>query len=384
MRDSNFTEDDLAALAELIDEKTSESVKDDLEPLTPCEAVEKYFEARDGELGPSTVNSYKSSLGFFTRWCAEESIENVNDLTGKTLHNYRVWRREEAPVTVDRLSKKSEKTQQDILRKFIEILEGLDAVPTGLHEKVQSPTLKEGEDVRDEMLATDAARGIMDWLGKYEYASADHVVWTLLTSTGMRTGALHSLDVDDFHGGGDDPYLDLHHRPKTGTELKNDERSERTVYIPRETATVIEDYLEDVRPDVTDDYGRRPLLASMHGRLATSTIRIYVYKWTRPCKYLGSCPHDRDPDGPGGCVAAGRACDASKCPSSLSGHPVRRGYITQELRSEVPMAVVSARCDVSEDVIEKHYDRRTSEEKMQARKKLMELAHSVRPGYAQA
>jgi len=57
----------------------------------------------------------------------------------------------------------------------------------------------------------------------------------------------------------------------------------------------------------------------------------------------------------------------SSCPESVSPHPFGRGSITYWLWSDVPSRVVSDRADVSERVIEKHYDERTDQEKMEQR-----------------
>ena len=89
-----------------------------------------------------------------------------------------------------------------------------------------------------------------------------------------------------------------------------------------------------------------------------------VYRWTRPCAHGKECPHDRDPDD---CEANVRSA-ASKCPSSVSPHAIRHGSITHSLNSEIPDKVVSDRANVSPQVIEQHYDRRTEREKMEQRR----------------
>jgi integrase len=209
---------------------------------------------------------------------------------------------------------------------------------------------------------------IVAHLDRFEYASIEHVVWLLLTETGVRMGAVRALDVEDYRPDADHPHLQLVHRPETDTPIKNGPRGERRIGFSAEVCAAVDDYLEHQRPDVTDEHGRKPLLATGRGRVSTSTIRRYVYKWSRPCVLGRECPHDRDPDG---CEAVDVDC-ASGCPSSVTPHPIRRGYITHLLQAGVPVDVVSDRCNVSPKVIDRHYDVRSEEDKMRQRREVLD------------
>jgi site-specific recombinase XerD len=349
-----------------------------LEPVTPAKAIKMYLTDRTDELTQSSLETHRSALGFFRQWCSINSINNLNELTGRQLHQYRIWRRDDAPEKVDTLSKKTDKTQQDIIRTFIEYCESIDAVEPGLHEKVRSPALRQGETAREVTLDTQRANAVLEWLCKYEYASVEHVIWALLTETGVRTGTLHSLDVTDYEREAEIQYIAIRHRPATGTTLKNGNASERWVGLDSDICDIIDDYLVEQRPDSTDEYGRKPLLTVGRGRLAKSTIRKYVYKWTRPCFIGRECPHDREV---GECEATNDDA-ASKCPSSRSAHAVRRGYITHEL-SGVDRSSVSERCDVSEEVIREHYDARDEGKKMSDRQQAFEQARKQNGIYGQ-
>ena len=137
-------------------------------------------------------------------------------------------------------------------------------------------------------------------------------------------------------------------------------------------------YLDDKRVDQTDEHGRSPLLTTTHRRVSKSTIRTYFYAWTRPCAIGMECPYGRDPRE---CDAAKRNNWAFKCPDSLSTHPVRKGYITASLKDAIPKMVLSERCDVSEKILDRHYDFRTKQEKMEARMRLIKMAHQQNQKY---
>ncbi len=213
----------------------------------------------------------------------------------------------------------------DTLRVFIRWCELVDAVTLDLSTKVQSPSLAPGDNARDVLLDTEQANAVLAYLEKYEYASLPHVTLTLLWHTMMRRGAARALDVADYDP--NEQLLAVTHRPETGTPIKNGQEGERLVALNGWVCQLLDDWVADRRPDVADDHGREPLLATAHGRIHFTTIQGYVYDYTRPCVYTDECPHDRTSDT---CEAAQQAT-AYKCPSSVSPHAVRRGAITHWL-----------------------------------------------------
>lgn len=78
---------------------------------------------------------------------------------------------------------------------------------------------------------------------------------------------------------------------------------------------------------------------------------------------------DRDP---AACEPTDGLKDASKCPESVSPHAVRRGGITHWLQQDVPMRVVGDRANVSQDVLDAHYDRRSEREKAEQRREYLD------------
>lgn len=330
---------------------------------TPEEALDLFLQERSTESAESTIQAYKYRLQHFVRWCDEVAeIDNLNDLSGRDLHKYKLWRQEDGD-----LNQTSLKSQMDTLRVFVRFCESIDAVETDLHSKVISPTLSDGVGQRDVKLGAEEAGDLLDYLHRFEYASFAHTLILLLWRTGLRMGSVRALDLSDFNS--ESEYLAVQHRPESDTPLKNKQNGERYVALDPSVCATIEDYVEVNRPDVTGDYGREPLLATKNGRPGTNTIRTTVYRWTRPCQYRGTCPHGRDEDD---CEALEVRWGASKCPSSVSPHAIRRGSITHHLTQDVPEQVVSDRMNVSQRVLEDHYDRRSEEVKVEQRREYLD------------
>lgn len=328
-----------------------------LQPIGPEEAMELYLDHRRNEVAEQTLRSHQSRLRYFVNWCREQGIENLNDLTGRTLYEYRIWRRNDGD-----LSKVSEKTQMVTVRVFVKWLESIEAVEPDLHTKVQLPSLAADDDVRESMLSAEEAEALLTHLRRYRYASLQHVIMALAWRTSMRRGAIHALDVEDYNRG--DQYIEVVHRGETATPLKNQKNGERFVALRDDVCQLLDDWIAEKRPEVTDDYGREPLVATRHGRVHASTITSILYQLTRPCEYTGECPHGRSLDS---CEATA-VKSASRCPSSCSPHAARRGAITHWLKNDVPARVISDRANVGADVLEKHYDQRSNYEKMEQRR----------------
>lgn len=348
----------------------------ELEPAAPKEAKELYLADREQDLRASSLQTHESVLGFFESWCLKNGIKNLNDLSGRDLHRFRVWRREKAPTKTDKLSLHTEQTSQKILRQFLRYCVQIEAVQIGLPEKVQIPVVPDDERAKSETVDPDEAREIIDWLETYEYASLAHTTWVILADTGARISSIVALDLDDYRRAEDPPHLRV--RDREGTHLKNGNRGERLVSLRPSTCDVIDDYLAHQREDLRDAVGREPLLTTSFGRVSKSTVRKNVYRWTRPCARGQSCPHGRDAED---CEPAQKAASASRCPSSKSPHTVRRGYITHALNAGVDQALIGEKCDVTPEILEAHYDARDEREKMEVRQQAFELARRDHESY---
>ncbi|ELZ81762.1 phage integrase/site-specific recombinase [Haloferax elongans ATCC BAA-1513] len=333
---------------------------DELEPLEPVEAVEMYKQQRRDEVSEATLQSHGYRLKNFVKWCDNQGIDNLNDVGGRDIHRFRLWRSEQVNQT-------TLKSQMDTLRVFIRFCENIDGVRDGLSESIDSPAV-DRKPVREKDVVREAkASDILAHHDKYSYAGAHHAITRVLWETGMRAGAARSIDLDDLHLR--EEFIELHHRPEQDTPLKNKEKGERSVAVSTRTVNILRDYIKEHRHDVTDDYDRKPLFTTEYGRITKNTFQAYVYRLTRPCMYGQECPHDRNPDD---CEAVQGRMSASKCPDSVGPHAFRRGAITHFLGMDTPGEVVSDRLDVSKDVIDEHYDSRTEREKMELRRRYLD------------
>lgn len=213
----------------------------DLEPISPNEAVELYLDHREPELSEKSIQNHEYRLRSFLQWCEEEGIENMNSLTGRDLHRFRVWRRK-GSEEYNPVSKVTLRGILATLRVFLEFCQGIDAVEDGLRERVLLPEVNPDEESKDEKLDKDRAEAVLEHLDRFEYASRDHVIFAILWHTGIRLGTLRAFDVEDFDPTA--PCLEVRHRPETGTPLKNHGPAERSIAVGDHYAKVIQTYID--------------------------------------------------------------------------------------------------------------------------------------------
>ena len=172
-----------------------------------------HLRKRQDEVSEHTIEAHQYRLQHFLRLCEQRDVDNLNDLSGRDIHNYKLWRRDDGD-----LSRVTVNTQMDTLRVFIRFCERIDAVENDLSEKVISPTLGKGEDERSVHIGADRAKQLLEYLSKLRYASFEHALILLLWRTGMLMGAARSIDVDDYYL--EEARLRLEHRPTTGYPAK--------------------------------------------------------------------------------------------------------------------------------------------------------------------
>ena len=339
--------------------------QDDLEPLAPRDALDWYLEHRRDGLRTATRRKHRSALGTFVDWTDEEEIENMNDVGGRQLMQFKTWRKSEADLVTISLN-----GNLAILQRFLRFCENIDAVAEDVAERVPLPNVPPEEEVNYEVPTDEEVGAIRSYYRRFEYASRRHVEFELIAEVGIRLGAVRAIDLGDFDA--DEKVIHLRHRPEGtddyGTPLKNGPDGERIVNISDRLRNFVVDYADHNRADVTDTYDREPLFTTSGGRPSTATIRRDFYKMSRPCAYSDDCPHDREATD---CDAAKNA-NAADCPSRFSTHPLRKWAIMRQLDAGVPKELLSDRVDVSVPVLDKHYDQRTEEQKSRRRREELE------------
>lgn len=319
--------------------------RDDLRPLMPHKAMEEWLEVHADSTSGGTIGSYRRRVRQFVEWCESEGIMNLNDLNGRHIKEYRDHRR-------PRLNNTSMKNELRTIRQYLQFGVAMEAVEPALPEAMGQiiPSLSKGEESSDTKISRDRALAIIDYLEEYQKASRRHALFLLMWDTGARISGLRALDLDDF-----DPVegtVTFRNRPESGTRLKNGQSSERMNILDEDTVDVVSEYVHLHRKNRTDDYGREPLFTTKFGRHATSTVRRLTYELTQPCM-RSDCPHGEDP----------KSCEflehghRSKCPSSLSPHPIRTGRITDLRNRGLRISHVSGRVDAVPDTIRAYYDK---------------------------
>ncbi|MFC6723814.1 site-specific integrase [Halobium palmae] len=106
-------------------------MSEDLEPFDPATAKEMYLEARIHDLAQSTLQSHDYRLKQFVQWCDSIGLENLNDITRRHIHQFRVKRRTEDDPSITAI-----KGQLATLRVSLRFCVSIDAVESGLDGEI--------------------------------------------------------------------------------------------------------------------------------------------------------------------------------------------------------------------------------------------------------
>lgn len=326
--------------------------------ITATKAAQHFLNHRKEEVRDKTLSSQSTPVNHFAEWC-EQNNRQLAALNGFDLQEFYDHMKNNEGYAITTL-----KTYMAAVKQFLIYLERLDAAPDGINEKVHLPSLDKNQRRRDTEIEPERVKETIQWLEQFKYASRDHAIMLILWRCGIRRGSLYSLDLQDFTELKDVGHvLELKHRPKTNTPLKNGSDGERPININESAARAIQDYIDHNRIDATDENGRQPLITSNNGRYSKDQYRKTALYYTCPqTSGIGNCS----------CETDHTKETAGKCEKSVSPHVIRSASITYWRQNDVPVEVVSDRMNVSQQTLELHYDRRTEEGKARQRKKFVD------------
>ncbi len=366
--------DDPSTIQDILDsvgiKRVSETKNESLDSPTLDDLYERYLSRKENR-SPATRAQYKRTIPEFIAFAESKGITTPLGLSTELSEGYvdEVKKEYEADAT--------QLTYTKNVRSWLRWLSKRQYCNEATYRVLDKDELGLNPAARDEAIPEPVARHIIEQLAEQRYGMNMHVLIELDYNAGLRVGDLYSLDVEDFIF--EDNTIVIRHRPETGTRLKNGEEKdvtpgdgERDVKIKDRVTDVIQWYIENERPDVTDDHGRSPLFATVHGRASKSTLRRWIYKATS-CRWT---PTENENHGEsvtcdGNCNPDSNVCQYSYCP-----HAIRRGSIVNQLSNGLSPSRARKRFDVSIPVMDKHYDPRTK------RKEKMDRADDVQNAWS--
>jgi len=328
--------------------------------LSPRDAAERWISKQRIDKTDSTISTYWYRVKQIVEFCESEGIESMIDLSPWMLDEFDTQRRTRDPKAVS-LSR-----EYRTMNQFLAWAESVELGQSGISTILDPPSTDKSDEVDDERLMADVARqSLQQYRGEDvvggRRACIEHAFLELMWFTGARLAALRGLDPRDVDT--EAQTVEIHHRPDTGTDIKQAYNPERVIGLTDATASVLADYRDHNRHDVFDDENRQPFLTSARGRVGKSTLRRYSYYASLPC-LGGECPHDRDPES---CEWAALR-ESSSCPSSRSPHEVRTGAITNMRNKGWSLDDVAERVNTSPKRIKEHYDHPDLHEQYQERR----------------
>jgi site-specific recombinase XerD len=316
------------------------------------------FLARRQDRSPATRSQYKRTIPRFVEFAKSETINHPGEITIVAVDAFVEELQAEYDTDATIL------TYTKNVRTWLRWLHKRNLCDAAVFHILDKDELGLSPKARDEALPASEAEVILQKLRRRRRGTAMHSLIELLWNAGPRIGGVHSADLRDF-----DPVnneLRLRDRRETGTRLKNgSERDntagdgERNIALKDSVIDALQLYIETERPDVTDDYGRKPLFATSRGRASKSTLRRWVYqatscRWAPETATTANCDGDCDPD-------------TNVCPHSYYPHAIRRGSIVAHLSGGLRPDRASGRFDVSTQTLKKHYDPRTKRQRKEDR-----------------
>lgn len=253
--------------------------------------------------------------------------------------------------------------QEDLqLGTWLKWLESQGYLQVGTHLAIKPLKLDDSEQTSSSILRPETMREFLEFSRNSTRlrATRQHALLELISHTGPRRSFVRALDIDDYNP--DERTLQFLNRPESGTRLKRGDSHQRKIVLSETPNEILHEYVQRERYKKHDDTGRRPLFTSRRGRPTESTLTNWLYQATLPCN-MREYPHGRQRHT---CQWTAQQ-DASKCPSSKSPHPARRGSITWQLNIGRSINDVAVRAATTPDVIRRYYDQPDLDEDLRRR-----------------
>lgn len=312
---------------------------------SPEDAVNEYIVDRQGQRQRTMLKRDKGHLSVFVNWCDKHNIESLADLQPEHLTTYCASRREHHGLTRATL-----KHSRNSLQRFLRWAAKQQYCPRSLLGHIRDVDIDGSTKRHDHYLLPKYGDQIVKHLRNNNHGSEKHAMVEIGWSTGFRTSTIRSLDVDDIHD--DENYIELEHRPETGTPLKRGSESERRVTIPEQATRAIQGWITNPnRPDGTDNYDRRPLFPALHGRRQQSSIGKILRLW--PCQYLDVTSVNMESTE--SFDAESHSAVARDCPPSVSPQTLRKSVAIKHLNKGIAIQEIASRMDCSEEVLREWY-----------------------------
>lgn len=110
--------------------------ENELDPITPQEAIDWYLEHCRDDLRTSTRRKHRLALATFVDWTDEAGIENMNDIGGRQLMEFKTWRKNESDLVTVSLN-----GNLAILQRYLRFCENIDVIDDGVADRVPLPNV---------------------------------------------------------------------------------------------------------------------------------------------------------------------------------------------------------------------------------------------------
>jgi len=94
-------------------------------------------QAKSNQCTEKTVQAHRYRANHIVWWCAEKELTNLNELNGRHLQEYRLWRKDDGDLNQLTLNQ-----QMSTMRVFLKWCGSVEAVPPKLYDRILLPRVR--------------------------------------------------------------------------------------------------------------------------------------------------------------------------------------------------------------------------------------------------